>query len=113
MSNCFNGNMNLNEIINNLDEDTLNNFCSNYCNGTDSATDAANYINNNVGVCEVFSILQCFSSQFFNLIFILLFLYWWSNQNATCNLMNTNCQLVNTVSDLLDQCMECNCCNKK
>ena len=100
---------NLNDIINSLDEDELNELCSSYCNTDDSNTDAINEFY----FCQLMNILQCYGSQFMNLIIILIFIYWWNNQTTNNYLMNSNCQSTNAISDLLEDCFECNCCNNK
>lgn len=99
----------LEDLINNLDDSDLNELCSKYCNSDNVESD----FDSEYYACQLLSLLECYGAQFMKLILIILFLYWWNNQSMNCYLMNTNCQLSNTVSDLLEDCFECNCCNKK
>ena len=50
--------------------------------------------------------------QFMKLVLFLIFLYAWNNQMTNCYFMNSNCQLTNAISDLLNQCLENNCSGK-
>lgn len=101
----------LDDIIRNLDEDDLSDVCSNFCN--DRNTENVSDVDDTFYYCELLNLFQCFTSRYMNLIFIVLFMYWWNNQAMNCYLTNSNCQLTNALSDLLQQCFECNCCNKK
>lgn len=101
----------LSEIINNLDEDELRELCSSYCDNTNDVN-AVNDTNEFLA-CQLLNLLQCYGSQFVRLILLIIFLYAWNNQMTNNYLMNSNCQLTNAVSDLLQECFECNCCNKK
>ena len=98
----------LNEIINNLDEDDLRELCSSYCEDTNDVNGTNEFL-----ACQLLNLLQCYGSQFVRLILLLIFLYAWNNQMTNNYLMNSNCQLTNAVSDLLQECFECNCCNKR
>lgn len=93
------GTNNLDNIIENLNLDNL----------TDALTNNLNNPNNCFNYCDFFNILLCYGSQFINLIYVILFLYWWSNQSIYCFLMNQNCQLTNGINDVLQQCLD-NCC---
>ena len=97
-SNCNSGST-LDSIINGLPLDDL----------ADALLSNANNPNNQFTYCDFFNILLCYGSQFINLIYVILFLYWWSNQSIYCFLMNQNCQLTNGLSDALQECMD-NCC---
>lgn len=102
----------LNDIINNLDEDDLRELCSSYCDDTndENNTNAVNEF----FACQLLNLLQCYGSQFVKLILLLIFIYSWNNQMTNNYLMNSNCQLTNAISDLLQDCMENNCnCNCK
>ena len=90
---------NLDSIINSLPLDELaeNVLCND------------NNPNNLFNSCDFFNILLCYGSQFINLIYVILFLYWWSNQSIYCFLMNQNCQLTNGINNMLQECLE-NCC---
>ena len=90
---------NLDSIINSLPLDELAETV--LCN--------ANNPNNQFTYCDFFNILLCYGSQFINLIYVLLFLYWWSNQSIYCFLMNQNRQLTNGINNMLQECLE-NCC---
>ena len=99
----------LNEIINNLDEDDLREFCSSYCEDTNDVNGTNEFL-----ACQLLNLLQCYGSQFVRLILLLIFLYAWNNQMTNNYLMNSNCQLTNAISDLLQECMENNCkCKNK
>ena len=102
----------LNEIINNLDEDELRELCSSYCDDTNDVNDVNE--TNEFLACQLLNLLQCYGSQFVRLILLLIFLYSWNNQMTNNYLMNSNCQLTNAISDLLQDCMENNCkCKNK
>ena len=98
----------LSEIINSLDEDGLRELCSSYCDDTND-----NNAVNEFFSCQLLNLLQYYGSQFVSLILLIIFLYAWNNQMTNNYLMNSNCQLTNAVSDLLQECFECNCCNKR
>ena len=98
----------LSEIINSLDEDGLRELCSSYCDDTND-----NNAVNEFFSCQLLNLLQCYGSQFVRLILLIIFLYAWNNQMTNNYLMNSNCQLTNAVSDLLQECFECICCNKR
>ena len=109
MSN-WNTSCSLDDIIRNLDEDDLNEYCCNNTSDTGNVSD----VDDTFYYCELLNLFQCYTSQYMNLIFIVLFMYWWNNQAMNSYLMNTNCQLTNSVSDLLQDCMENNCkCKNK
>ena len=76
-SNCNSGST-LDSIINGLPLDDL----------ADALLSNANNPNNQFTYCDFFNILLCYGSQFINLIYVILFLYWWSNQSIYCFLMN-------------------------
>ena len=101
----------LNEIINNLDEDDLRELCSSYCDDTNDVNDVNE--TNEFLACQLLNLLQCYGSQFVRLILLLIFLYAWNNQMTNNYLMNSNCQLTNAISDLLQECMENNCNSRK
>ena len=98
----------LSEIINSLDEDDLRELCSSYCDDTND-----NNAVNEFFSCQLLNLLQYYGSQFVSLILLIIFLYAWNNQMTNNYLMNSNCQLTHAVSDLLQECFECNCCNKR
>ena len=112
---------NLNDIINNLDQEQLQELCSSYYNNTNgtsttSATAAVNDDNDyisNFYACELLNLIQCYGCQFVRLILLLIFLYAWNNQMTNSYLMNSNCQLTDAISDLLQDCIDnnCNSCN--
>ena len=91
----------LNDILNNIPFDEVSEALANYNNSV---------ANNSFSNCELFNVLQCFSGPFFNLILLLIFLYWWNTQSIYCFLMNQNCQLTNGVGNLLEECLD-RCCN--
>lgn len=77
----------------------------------ESNTEAINSINpnnpnNQFGYCDFFNMLLCYGGQFINLLYLILFLYWWSNQSIYCFLMNQNCQMTGCMNSLLSQCCE-------
>ena len=74
-------------------------FAENYSN---SNTEAANEIS----ACQIIKLLQCYGMQFMKLVLFLIFLYAWNNQMTNCYFMNSNCQLTNAISDLLNQCLK-------
>ena len=94
----------LNDIINNLDEDDLREICSSYCDDTSDVN-----ATNEFFACQLLNLLQCYGCQFMKLILLLIFIYSWNNQMTNNYLMNSNCQLTNAISDLLQDCMENNC----
>ena len=99
----------LSDIINNLDEEELRELCSNYCDDTSDVNETNEFF-----ACQLLNLLQCYGCQFMKLILLLIFLYSWNNQMTNNYLMNSNCQLTNAISDLLQDCMENNCnCNCK
>ena len=98
----------LSEIINSLDEDDLRELCSSYCDDTND-----NNAVNEFFLCKLLNLLQCYGSQFVRLILLIIFLYAWNNQMTSNYLMDSNCQLTNAVSNLLQECFEGNCCNKR
>ena len=98
----------LNEIINNLDEDDLRELCSSYCEDTNDVNGTNEFL-----ACRLLNLLQCYGSQFVRLILLLIFLYAWNNQMTNNYLMNSNCQLTNAISDLLQECMVNNCNSRK
>ena len=109
MSTCT-STANLNDILNNLNLsdvnlDDLQDFCENYSNSNTEAP-------NEFLACQLLNLLQCYGMQFMKLVLFLIFLYAWNNQMTNCYFMNSNCQLTNAISDLLNQCLENNCSGK-
>lgn len=99
----------LSDIINNLDEDELREICSNYYDDENDVNATNEFL-----ACQLLNLLQCYGSQFVRLILLLIFLYAWNNQMTNNYLINSNCQLTNAITDLLQDCMENNCkCKSK
>ena len=103
----FGSTSNLNDILNDLNDGELEELCENYC-GSNSNTERTNEFL----ACQLLNLLQCYGMQFMKLVLFLIFLYAWNNQMTNCYFMNSNCQLTNAISDLLNQCLENNCSGK-
>lgn len=104
----FGSTSNLNDILNDLNDGELEELCENYC-GSNSDTEGTNEFL----ACQLLNLLQCYGQRFMNLVLFLIFLYAWNNQMTNCYFMNSNCQLTNAISDLLEDCLDKNCNNKK
>lgn len=104
----FESTANLNDILRGLNDDELGELCENYCDNNSDTEGTNEFL-----ACQLLNLLQCYGQRFMNLVLFLIFLYAWNNQMTNSYFMNSNCQLTNTISDLLEECMENNCNSKK